>query len=117
MNKDLEVKRKNDQTLTFNFTDDDGVAIDITGYTIGFTVKAEFDDDDTDTDSNTYIKKNLTLSSPTTGVATLALTDTETDIPLGNYLWDLRIKDDGGLYVNTLAGRLRITNTVGLRNL
>lgn len=77
-------------TITYQ---DNGVAADITGATIRFTVKTtEYDSDVAD--SSALILKNVTsLSDPTHGIATLTINpeDSQTITP-GKYYYDVKIE-------------------------
>ena len=95
MAESLEIIRGDDISLPFTYKDADGVAIDITGYTIFFTAKAVIDDDVTDADA--VIKKDVTShTNPTGGESLITLTDADTNVAPQNYLADIQLKDDSG---------------------
>jgi hypothetical protein len=86
----LEIRRKTTNTYTLTFTND-GEIQDITGWTVFFTVKKNTNQ----TDSQALISKTITThTSPTTGVTTISLSPTDTDISAGNYLYDITYIDD-----------------------
>lgn len=70
----------------------DGVAVDITGATILFTVKSVESDTDA-TDATALVQKNVTShSDPTHGISTITLTPANTrDIEPGNYYYSIKI--------------------------
>ena len=84
----ISIIKGTDNSIKITFTEND-VPVNITGYTILFTVKKQCDinkDDDF-----ALIKKTITThSDPTHGESTLILSSTDTDIDEGNYYWDLR---------------------------
>lgn len=103
----LTINRKSTKTIEIIFTED-GVAIDITGWTVYFTVK-EFM---TDTDVNAKIAKEITShSEPLNGKTLLELTSTDTDL-LGNYYYSLDYKDDEGNEDVLATGRVKFEKTV-----
>ena len=80
-----------DDSRTVTITDSDSVAIDITGYTFWFMVKANFNDPDDDA----VIDKTITsLSDPTNGQFVLALTNSDLNLTAANLNYTLKWKDD-----------------------
>ena len=66
----IEVIRGDDITINATFKDDNGDAINITGYTVFFTVKDNYT---STTDSAALISKTVTShTSPTTGATTFS---------------------------------------------
>jgi len=110
----ISIIRGTDNSIKITFKENN-VAIDITGYTILFTVKKQCDinkDDDF-----ALIKKTITThSDPTYGESTLILSSTDTDIDEGNYYWDLRLIKDG-VITQTQRDNLEITNGITTRKL
>lgn len=91
---EIEVIRGDDVTLTLTFTDKNGVIIDLTNSTVFFTVKRKV----SDTDANALISKTITsFAAPTTGVCTVSLTDTDTNLSSGVYYYDVQLVDATGL--------------------
>ena len=85
-----------DRIYTVTITDSNGTAIDITGYTVFFKVKEEFDTDETD--ANAVISKVITShSDPTSGITTFSITDTDSDLEPKRYYYELRYKDTSDL--------------------
>ena len=89
----LSIIKSTDNSIKLNFTEN-GEPFDITGYEVLFTVKAECkigkDDDEA------LITKDITVhSNPEQGESTLDLSAEDTNIPAGNYYWDLRLIKDG----------------------
>jgi hypothetical protein len=110
----ISIIKGTDNSITITFKENN-VAIDITGYTILFTVKKQCDinkDDDF-----ALIEKTITThSDPTHGESTLILSSTDTDIDEGNYYWDLRLIKDG-VITQTQRDNLEITNGITTRKL
>ncbi len=81
---------------------EDGVAANITGSTILFTVKAAESDLDS-TDSTALVQKDVTVhTNPTAGISTITLNPSDTrDIEPGNYYYSIKIdkaSDDVTVY-------------------
>ena len=91
----ISVIRKTTVPLVVTFTDaDTGSAIDITGYTVFFTVKKNTSQVKDATDNDALIQKTLTtFSDGAQGVARINLTATDTSIPAGSYVYDIGYKD------------------------
>jgi hypothetical protein len=92
---DIAVIRGDDVTLNITVTDDSttpATAIDITGATIFFTVKANLNDADADA----LISKSVSShSNPAAGITSIALTPTDTDITEGLYPCDFQVVRGG----------------------
>ena len=102
MNNTITVIRGDDISLSVTFKDENDTPIDITGYTIFFTVKKNLDGDD---DSGALIAKTVTdHTSPTTGVTTISLSSNDTDLPEDNYYYDFQTKDSSGNISSTKKG-------------
>lgn len=81
--------RGDDVTLNLTFKDADGVAIDITLYTVFFTLKRN----KYDTDAQALVQKNITVhTAPLTGQTTISLTGAETAVLNGSYYYDIAYK-------------------------
>lgn len=88
----LVVNRGDDASWLVTVTDKDDVAVDITGYTIFFTVKT-LTDVETD-DSAALISKDITShTTPASGITTITVTNSDTDITPGKYQYDIQMKD------------------------
>ena len=93
------IKQRNDVSRDLNFTDKDGNPIDLTGATVYFTVKSAYDTDNTD--STALIQKNITShTNPTAGQTVLNLSETDTDVAAGKYLFDFKLKTAIGAETN-----------------
>jgi len=91
----IRLIRGDSKTYDITIKDGDGVAIDITGYTIFFTVKTSIDNNLTDTTA--VIKKTITSHiNPTEGKTQISLTEDDTNIEPCVYYYDIQLKSIGG---------------------
>jgi len=91
----LCVYRGDDKIITTTFKDELDNPIDITGYTVYFTVKEK--EDETVDDSNALIQVDVTSHlDPVNGKTNINLTNIQTNIPVGKYVYDIQWKDTGG---------------------
>lgn len=89
----LSVVRRDDRTFTFYFYDEDGDAINLTSCTLFTTVKQSQDD----TDALAKISSTLAITAPATnGIATWTLVPADTQYLLGQYFWDVQLKNSTG---------------------
>ncbi len=84
-----------------------GVARDITGWTITFTAKVN----DTDLDADAVVSATATITNGPGGLAALTLTATDTDLDPGVYAADLEFRPPAGEPM-TIKGTLRIVQDV-----
>lgn len=95
MPRPLEIKQRSKVPIVLRFKDTAGVAIDITGSTVYFTVKRIIDQDETDADA--VIKKDITVhSDPLNGLTGFTPTQTESDQEAGPYQGDVWRKTAAG---------------------
>jgi len=107
----LSIKRGDTKRYTVYFRDEAGSLVDITGWTVFFTVKENI----TDTDPNAKISKTITdHSDPTNGESTIELTSVDTNLD-GNYLFDIQIKRASGDINTILEGMIVFTKDVTQR--
>ena len=103
----MKIDRKSSKSYEIIFTED-GVRLDITGWTIYFTVKEYM----TDTDANAKIAKTITShSEPLNGKTLLELTTSDTDLE-GNYYYSVDYKDDEANEGVLVTGRVKFEKTV-----
>jgi hypothetical protein len=106
---DINVYRGNDINLNITVTDSNGSPVDITGYTLWFTVKS----DENDSDDEATIQKTVTShTDPTNGLTTFELTNTDTDIPHGTYLYDMQMKDTSNKITTLTKGYFNVTQDI-----
>ncbi len=88
---DLSLIRGNSKNYRLCFQTTSGDPIDITGYTVFFTVKKNVNQ----SDDEAVISKTVTNHlNPTNGVTLIEITTTESDIPPGVYLYDIGYSKD-----------------------
>lgn len=91
------------------FTDENGDAVDITGATVYFTVKKK----SYYTDAQAEIQKTVTtFDDPTSGIAYIELSPTDTDIEAGLYMFDIQIKESDGTITSTYTGRIHVRRDI-----
>ncbi len=109
---EMEIIKRDDVAFQLTFTDSDGNAIDLTGATIFFTVKKNKTDDDVDA----VISKQIdSFDNPITGVAQLDLTNSDTNILVGSYWFDIQLKDSNSKISSSAAGRFIVAQDVTIR--
>ena len=114
MSNIIEVIRGNTRVLNLNFTEDSSV-VDITGYTVWFTVREKVAKTSVTTDTDAVIaKKQLPaeLTDPTNGKTVITLSSTDTDIDPNNYIYDIQFKSDGGSIYSTSRGVFTVVGDV-----
>jgi len=106
--KHLELNRKSTKTYELQFLRD-GSGVDITGWTVYFTVKKNMED----TDLNAKITKVVTShDSAATGKTLIELTSLDTDITAENYYYSIDYLDDEGNEDILFWGKIRISEPV-----
>ena len=109
---ELSIFRGDDKTWTLNFKDSSSVAIDITGATVFFTVK----ENKADSDNDALIKKDQSSHvDAVNGQTKITLTNSDTNIRVGNYHYDFQLVDSTGLVTTVLSGILKITQDITTR--
>ena len=110
----LTIIRGDTTNITLTLTDQDGDAIDLTGATVFFTAKPDFDNDILD--AAAVITKEVTShSDPTNGITVIPLTPSDTDITPGIYQYDVQVKDAGGSIFSLPARQLKVIEDVTRR--
>jgi hypothetical protein len=108
-NLNLQIVKKDTKTFTIRLTRS-GVAVDISGWYLYFTVKSDFNDDD----SSALISKNTlfpTNAESQAGIGYLELSSSETNIAMGEYYYDMKFIDTN--YRETfLRGKLTILPSI-----
>lgn len=108
----MDVVKRDDTDFEITFTDVDGNIVDLTDCTVFFTVK----ENKHDTDDQALIKKKITaFAVPTSGVALLQLTATDTNIPAKGYFFDIQLKNKAGKISSTISGRFIVSQDITIR--
>ena len=112
MAKNLTAFRGDSKVIHLTFKTDAGVDIDISLWTVFFTVKESKDDADADA----YIQKNITShTDPTHGETDIALTAADTADCLGNLFYDIQIKKGDGTIITVIDGIINFKEDVTIR--
>jgi len=108
----LSIYRGDTKTYSLTFTDADNAAIDITGWTIFFTVKEK----KSDADDDAVLKKDVTVhGDPTNGLSSIALSATDTDISPSRYYYDIQIKKDDDSINTVLCSTFEVLTDITRR--
>jgi hypothetical protein len=111
-NTQLTIKRGDTTNYNLSFRDEDGNVIDITGWTIFFTVKADIDD----VDDDAVIKKTITEhTNPANGETKIILTSDETNLAIQGYVFDIQTKNASNEIQTIIEGTLTVTKDVTQR--
>jgi hypothetical protein len=103
----IEVIRGDDITINATFKDENGTAINITGYTVFFTVKDNYT---STTDTDALISKTVTShTNPTQGITQITISDTENNLDEGEYYYDFQLKDTSDKISSTTRGAFIVT--------
>lgn len=100
--------------LNFEFTDTEGVAVNITGWTIFFTLKKNKGD----IDNAAILTRTITpanLTDPINGQTVFTMSAAETDALLGTYYWDAQLKTADGLIYTIISGTITFLEDVTRR--
>lgn len=113
-NNDFEIVRGDNENIEVTFTDNDtNLPINITGYTVYFTVNMTKDSID---DEDAVIKKDITdHTDPTNGKTLIQLTSTDTAIAIGKYHYDVQYKDENNQIKTVVIGNINIIQDVTKR--
>lgn len=93
-NDKITINRQDTYTRTINLVDSAGDPIDATGWTIYFTVRTAIPDTSIEDDTGASIAKEI--AGDVSGIHTLLLTSSDTDISPMAYFYDFQIKKDDG---------------------
>jgi hypothetical protein len=109
-NKNLELVKKDSKTYQFRIALN-RVPVDISGWQLYFTVKADVND----ADSAAIISKDVTFPSnaeSANGVGYLSLTSSDTNVPVSEYVYDLKFLDIINMRETFARGKFTILPTV-----
>ena len=102
----LTTYKENTMTITLTFS-----GVDLTGATVYFTVKSAADSDATDTTA--LIKKDITSHTDAVNGATeIVLAPTDTDIAVGKYKYDIKLKKADGQQTTTQVGEFIVKEAI-----
>lgn len=102
-NNTLEIRRGDTYESDIEVTNDQGVAIDITGYTLQFMIKRSVDDDD---GAALISKTETSFTDPTNGKTTFAVLASETAaLPIGTFVYAYQLIDGNGNVAESESGQ------------
>lgn len=91
------------------------LGMDLTGATVYFTAKPDYDSDVTD--AAAVIKKDIVAhDDAAAGISRLTLSSSTTDIEPGEYICDVQVKTASGDVIIYKPNKLEILPAVGLRS-
>ena len=102
----LSVNTSTTFNQSFTLTEDDGSALDLTGYTILAQIRKH-------SSSTTAVSFATTSDSPTTGVLKLSLDPSDTaDLKPGRYVYDIVITDTSSTKTRVVEGSVIVSKTI-----
>jgi len=99
-------------TFVFHFKNSDETPIDITGYTLYFTLKEKLSDSDDDAIIKIDESDHL---NPVNGDSRITVPDTDTDDLKGKYYYDFQLKTTGGVINTFMQGKIEFKSDVTRR--
>lgn len=113
----ISIIRWDDYNMSISFTNKDKTAVDLTGCTLFFTVKEKTKLKE-DSDDIFLIKKDITQHiDPEAGKTALILTNTETDIETGTFVYDFQIRTVWGELHSTVRWEFVVVEDVTKRKI
>jgi hypothetical protein len=104
--------RGDDVVISLTFKDSSGVVIDITNYTIFFTLKTN----KYDLEADAVLTKTVTVhSDPTHGYTLISLTGAETALLEGSYYYDIAYKTGAGVHKTVANGAFSFKDDITTR--
>lgn len=101
--------RGDDVRIVFTFPAD----VDLTGFTVLFTVKPVADDDPTDSAAVVAVPAVVDAAA---GTAVVVLDRSQSAVPPRRYVWDLKLTDSAGVVSHTSVGDLVVRRVVTNRD-
>jgi hypothetical protein len=111
MSPKIQIIKRDSKTFTIRVVDACGVAINITGYTVYFTVKSQANIGSND--GTAIIRKVITShTNPTAGLTAIPLTSTDTNQTIGEYFYDIQMKSPTGAISSCVKGKCEILQDI-----
>jgi hypothetical protein len=107
----IVVYRGDDFAMRLVFTDENEAVIDITGWTIFFTVKRR----EVDPDTKAVISVTISPTDPTNGIALVTVSNTITDVLSGLYYYDFQFKKADGTVQTLVDGGITFEKDITRR--
>ena len=109
----LTAYKGDDRIIPLTFTED-AVALDITGYTIFFTIKKKMDFRDDDTEA--LLTKDVTVhTDAVNGLSQIELVPADLSFDTGEYKYDIQLKDASGAITTVLVSTFTLVDDVSKR--
>lgn len=113
----IQIIRWDDEIITLNISED-GKPVDLTGYTVFFTVKKW--EDILEDDSEAVIKKTIdtfafSWDDPEHWIVNIFLTHDDTAVEVQDYKWDIQIKNPEWLISSIEMGSFLVSDDVTKR--
>ena len=110
--EEITIDQGADASIEMHLTNTDGSAKELTNHTLSAKLKKNYNSSDSDTTSFT-----TTVSNATGGIATMSLTNTQTDaLKAGRYVYDVELSfqdsDVDTIIERILEGKITITPSV-----
>jgi len=103
----LSMVRGDNKLYKVTVKDSAGVVVNILGYTASFTVR------NNPLDTTSVISKTtasgITITDPANGVMQVALSNTDTEIDVGKYAYDIEVVDTLSRHITVLKGNFSVT--------
>ena len=111
--EEFTIDKGSDVAVEIHLVDKDGSAKDLSGYTVSASLKKTYTSDSADT----TVFSSIVASPASDGVATISLTNTQTDaLKNGRYVYDVELSyedSDGDTIIErVLEGRVQVTPSV-----
>ena len=97
----ITIKRGDTYNYNIIIKNNTGVAIDCTGWTIWFTVRRYLVSNTVTSDTDALIAKEI--SGTSTGTIPVALSNTDTDLPVGTHYYDIQVKNSSGIHSSAVG--------------
>jgi len=109
---DYEFYRGDDHTFALTFTDSAGAAVDISTWTVFFTMKTSR----ADLDANALITKDITVhDDATNGETSFIIYSTETASRVGSYYYDMQYRNAEGRIRTFDSGSMEFLEDITIR--
>jgi len=107
----ITIFRGDSENIVTTVKDSAGVGIDITGFTFWLTIKTL----ESDADAVAVIQKEVTThTTPTSGITTFVLSNTDTDIEATDYQYDIQMKNTTGEITTLVRGTFVVKQDITL---
>ena len=105
----ITIIRGDTPTISVTIVDSEDALFDLTGYDVNFTVKEM----KMDSNSDALIgPETMTVATPASGIATLKLSDTDTNLSEGEYWYDIEISKTGTVYTVVGPATFKVTEDI-----